>query len=149
MTLAVIPDAEALVGAWLRDHDDLTALGARVAGRTPNTTTMPWIRVTQLDATPIARSGLEHVIDYMVQLDCYAGADAMADFAGQAEASIVARTARAVLKDLEGTTADGVVVTRVAFTTHLRAPDADMEPARERVILTCLLMMHPTSWPGS
>lgn len=143
MTLPVILDAEALVGAWLREHDDIIALDARVAGRTPDSTTRPWIRVTQLDATPIPQAPHEHVIDYMVQLDCYAGKQATDDFTGQAEASTLARTARAVLKALQGTTAGDVAVARVGFTTHLRAPDADMEPARERYVLTAELMMHP------
>lgn len=142
-TLPVIPDAEALIGGWLREHDDIIALNARVAGRTPNTTSLPWIRVTQLDAPPITRSRLEHVIDYMVQLDCYAGSEAMNDHVGQREASLLARTARAVLKALEGTTADDVVIAGVRFTTHLRAPDTDMEPARERYILTAQILMHP------
>lgn len=142
-TLPVIPDAEALIGSWLREHGDITALNARVAGRTPDKTTLPWIRVTQLDATPIARSRLEHVIDYMIQLDCYAGSEAMSDYVGQAEASLLARTARAALKALEGTTQDDVVIAGVRFTTHLRAPDTDMEPARERYIITANLLMHP------
>lgn len=141
--LPTILDAEALVGAWLRDHEDIEAIGARVAGRTPDSTRLPWIRVTQLDATPIARSGQDYAIDYMLQLDCYAGEDAMRDFVGQAEASALARTARAVLKALEGTTADDVVVSRVMFTTHLRAPDTALEPARERYILIAFVLMHP------
>lgn len=142
MTLTVIPDSETLIGGWLRDHADITALDARVAPRTPRTTALPWVRVTQLDATPIARAGFEHFIDFMVQLDCYAGAEAMSDFRGQAEASLLARTVRAVLKAVEGTVADGVAVSRVRFSTHLRAPDAALEPARERVVLTAHVMMH-------
>lgn len=144
MALPVILDAEALVGAWLREHADIIALDARVAGRTPDSLTRPWVRVTQLDATPINRSGLDYAVDYMIQLDCYAGSDAAADFRGQAEASLLARTARAVLKALEGTvTDDDVVVSRVAFSTHLRAPDTAMEPARERIILVAEILLHP------
>lgn len=142
MTLQVIPDAEALVGVWLREHDDIIALDARVSGHTPNTMTLPWVRVTQLDAPPIARTRLDHAINFMVQLDCYAGAEAMNDHKGQRTASLLARTARAVLKALEGTTADGVVVGAVRFSTHMRAPDTDMEPAGERVILTAQILMH-------
>lgn len=143
MSLPVIPDCEALAGAWLREHADIVALDARVAGRTPNSTSRPWIRVIQLDATPVARSRQEHVIDYLLQLDCYAGQQATDDHVAQAQASLLARTARAVLKALEGTIADTVVVSRVRFTGHLRAPDATLEPARERVILTAELMLHP------
>lgn len=140
--LPVILDAEQLVGGWLREHDDITALDARVGGRTPDTLTHPWVRVTQL-AAPDEGHGLERLIDYIVQCDCYAGSRAMSDFQGQATASALAKAARAVLKALEGTTTDGAVVTRVRFSTHLRAPDAAMEPAMERVILTAELKMRP------
>ncbi len=142
--LPVILDAEQLVGGWLREHDDILALDARVAGRTPDALTRPWVRVTQL-AAPDEGHGLEHLVDYIVQCDCYAGSDAMSDFRGQATASDLARTARAVLKALERTTTDGAVITRVRFSTHLRAPDTAMEPATERVVLTAELKMHPAA----
>ncbi len=140
--LPVILDAEQLVGGWLREHEDIVALDARVAGRTPDALTRPWIRITQL-AAPDEGHGLEHLVDYIVQCDCYAGADAMSDFQGQSTASALAKAARAVLRALQGTTTDGAVITRVRFSTHLRAPDATMEPAMERVVLTAELMMHP------
>lgn len=143
MAVTVIPDAEALIGAWLREHDDIIDLDARVAGRTPNSTTMPWIRVTQLDAPPIARARQDHHIDYMIQLDCYAGATSTAAHTAQAEASTLGRTARAVLKALEGTVTDGVAVNRVRVTTHIRDPDTALEPARERVIIVADVLMHP------
>lgn len=141
--LPVIPDAEALVGTWLREHDDIAAFDARVAGRTPDSRTRPWIRITQLDARPVQRARFEHAMDYTLQLDCYAGSTAMADFTGQAEASLLGRTARAVLKALESTVADGVVVCRVRFSTHMRSPDTTVEPAIERVILVADILMHP------
>lgn len=143
MSLTVIPDAEALVGGWLREHEDIAALDARVAGSTPNSRTRPWIRLTQLDARPIARSRFEYAMDYTLQLDCYAGETAMDAFAGQAEASLLGRTARAVLKALESTTTDDVVVSRVRFSTHMRSPDTTTEPALERVILVADILMHP------
>lgn len=142
MALQVIPDAEALIGSWLREHDDITALGARVAGRTPDSTRAPWVRVTQLDAPRIARSPVDHALDYMVQLDCYAGTDAMSAYTGQAEASLLARTVRAVLTAMQGTVADDVAVGRVHFTTHMRRPDVEAEPARERYILIAEIVMH-------
>lgn len=141
-SLPVILDAEQLVGDWLREHADIIALDARVAGNTPDTLTRPWIRVTQLDA-PDEGAGLEHVIDYIVQCDCYAGSDAMRAFDGQATAKLLAATARAVLKATQGTTSDGAVISRVRFSSHLRAPDTTMEPAMQRVILTAELLMHP------
>lgn len=141
MSLPVILDAEALVGGWLREHDDIVALDARVAGRTPDSLTRPWVRVTQLDAPSL--QNIEHAVDYTLQLDCYAGSEAMSDFRGQAEASLLARTTRAVLKALEGTVADGAVIGRVRVNIGPRNPDESFEPARESYPVLAELMMHP------
>lgn len=137
-----IPDAEALVGGWLREHPNVTMMGARVAGRTPSSMTSPWVRVTQLAADDSPTSGIDYLIDYALQLDCYAGGVAQAAFTGQAEASLLARRVRAILKGMEGAQADGVVVTRVAFPGHARLPDTTYEPARERYVLTVDVMLH-------
>lgn len=142
MTLTLIPDAEALVGGWLREHPDIASMGARVAGRTPSSMTGPWIRVTMLDATDRGSSGTEHLIEYPLQLDCFAGNTAMQAFNGQAEASLLARRARAILHGLQGTQDDGVVVTSVTFGGHFRSPDTTYEPARERVIVTAYVWLH-------
>lgn len=143
MALPVILDGEALVGGWLREHPDVMALDARVAGRTPDAMTAPWVRVTQLDARALERSGMDHWIDYTIQLDCYAGSDAMRAFDGQATANLLGATTRAVLKATEGTTTDDAVIARVAFSTHMRAPDTTTEPAMERVIIVADLLMRP------
>lgn len=142
MSIAVIPDCEALAGGWLREHPDIAAMGARVAGSTPRSMTAPWVRVTQLVATDSASSGIEHLIDYTLQLECYAGEAAQSAFTGQAEASLLSRRVRAVLKGMEGVQADGVVVTRVAFSGDARLPDTALEPARERYVLTAEVMLH-------
>jgi hypothetical protein len=101
---------------------------------------LPWVRVTQLDGTDIG--GLEHLIDYLVQLDCYAGKDAMDDHVGQAEASLLARTVRAVLKAAKGQTIGDAVITNVGFQGMPRIPDPDFEPARERYVLTATIHLH-------
>lgn len=137
-----IPDAEALVAGWLRDDVSIEAMDARVASETPKTMQRPWIRVTQLDATDDARSSIEHLLTFMVQLDCYAGEIATTAHAAPAEASLLARRARAVLKDTCGQVLDGVVVSQVRFTGHLRLPDTTMEPARQRVIVTAEVTLH-------
>jgi hypothetical protein len=142
VSLPLIADAGALVGNWLRDHDDIAALGTRVASSTPKSMELPWIRVTQLDATDDARGKVEHLITYPLQLDCYAGKAAMDDYAGQAEASLVARTARAVLIAMRGTTADGYAISSVHVTGPLRDLDTAIEPARERAILTVTIKLH-------
>lgn len=141
MTERIIPDAEAIIGDYLRGHADLQALDARVAPRTPSSQTLPWVRVTQLDGRDV--TDVEHLIDHLMQFDCYAGKDAMDDHAGQAEASLLARTVRAVLKAAKGQTLDGAVVTSVSFQGMPRIPDPDFEPARERFILIATIHLHP------
>lgn len=141
--LTVIPDAEVLIGGWLRTHPDIMALDARVAPRTPDSTSKPWIRVTVIDDGD-STVGHDHLIEYMVQLDCYAGNTAMAAHTAQAEASLLYRTARAVLKAKEGMQVDSVVVTSVEC-RGTRVPDTSAEPARERFIATATVMAHAVS----
>lgn len=138
----VIPDGEKVFGGYLRTHPDITALGARIVGQTPKTTTDPWVRLTQLDATSVR--SLERLIVYMVQLDCYAG-KAGVDGSQQAQASLIVRTVRAALHAMPDTALDGMVVTSVRFIGMPRIPDSDFEPARERYVLTALIHAHPRS----
>jgi hypothetical protein len=142
MTLVLTPNLEALVAKWLREHPDLMGLGVRVGPRIPESTTGPWVRVTLLDLPDDPVSGVEYLLDGMLQLDCYAGSTAAKNQTQQAEAYAVAATSRAVLRAMQGSTSDGVVVTRVRFNGHARIPDTDMEPARERYILTAEIMVH-------
>ncbi len=141
--LTILPDLEAAVGDHLRDHAEIVALGARVAGQLPRSFTTPWVRLTQLDAKDAARSAWaldERLIDYLLQLDCYAGSEA--SFA-QAEASTLARTVRAVLVAMAGQTLDGVVVvTDVLIVSHARIPDLNFKPPRERFAITATLIAH-------
>lgn len=136
----MIPDAEAIIGTYLRTHTQVAALGARIVGQTPSDTIEPWVRLTQLDASNEPRSRPEHLIDYLIQCDCYAGRDG-----GQAQASLLARTVRAALDDMPSRSHTGAVVTRVKFTSMPRIPDTDYEPARERYILSGTVHMHGTS----
>ena len=140
--LALIPDAEQVIGGYLREHASLIALQANVAGRTPSALAKPWVRLTQLDGQNAPGSSAEHLIGYLLQLDCYAGDEAMRDFAGQMQAWLLARSVRAALHELMGATRSGAVVAQVSFAGMARIPDSDFEPARERVILTATVRMH-------
>jgi len=134
----VIPDAEKVVGTYLRSHADIVALAARVVGKTPASTEAPWIRLTQLDARN-ERTEHEHLIAYFLQLDCYAGSAG-----GQPEASTLARTTREALHEMQFATHADVVVSSVGFTGMARVPDTDVdEPARERFVLDSIVRLHP------
>lgn len=141
MSLALIPDCERLIGSWLRDHPDIEALQAKVAGTVPSDTKLPFVRVTQLDDRAVDEIS-DRLIEYMVQLDCYAGSTAQLNHQGQAEASTLSRTVRAALLDMVGVR-DGATVTGVRFVSNPRVPDAAFEPARERFIRTVIVWAHP------
>lgn len=140
MTLTVIPNIEALVGTWLREHPDVSVLGTRVAGKTPDTTTAPWVRVTLLAA--VDSTSVEYLIAYTLQLDCYAGKLAQDAHTGQAEAQRLKSSVRAVLKDMQGRDIGGAIVTEVRFDGDARLPDDAMEPVRERYVLTAMVRAH-------
>ena len=137
--LVIIPDAPSIIGSQLRQHPDVMALEARVAGSIPRSFTKPWVKVTQIDATNVTGGQPEYLINYYLQFDCYAGAQA--DNA-QEQASRLGRTIRAVLHSLTEQDIEGVVVTHVAFTSDARIPDEAFEPARERVVLDAEVRMH-------
>lgn len=143
MTLTLIPDAEAIVGTYLREHPAVVALGARVAGRTPSAMSAPWVRLTQLNAPKSPDSTPEHLIHFLFQLDAYAGDTAMRAHDGQAEASLLGRTVRAALVDMPEQTFDDVVVADAQIVSMARIPDPSAgEPARERVVITATVRMH-------
>lgn len=142
MALAVLPDVEGIVGGWLIGHSDIAALDVRVASKAPDSMTRAWIRVTLLSADDDPPSSLEHLVEYTLQIDCYAGSVSMGDHVGRARASLLARTARAVLKARQATVSDGLVVTRVRFSGNSRLPDTAFEPAMERYVLTVEILAH-------
>lgn len=141
----MIPDAEKVVSGYLRAHDDIVALDGRVVATTPSEKSggiaRPWIRVTQLDDRAVNDSRSDHLIEFMLQLDIYAGSTG-----GQPEASLLNRTVRQALRDMPGEH-DDAVVTGVRFVSALRLPDSDIEPARERYVRTVICWMHVAPEP--
>jgi len=129
----VIPDAEAIVASYLREE-----IGERVVGKTPSDISTPWVRITQLDAVNESSSRPERLVDFILQLDCFAGNEIEG---AQEEASDLARAVRAALAGMEGPQ-DGGVVTGVRFAGMPRVPDDSIEPARERYALTAHVYMH-------
>lgn len=134
----MIPNIEKIAGDYLRGHPDVAALGARVVGKPPSQTESPWVQLRQLDASDAPTSRAEHLINYLLQADCYAGKEG-----GQPEAVLLARTVRAALHAMPGVR-DGVVITSARFTGMARIPDTDFESARERVVLTATIHAHKT-----
>ena len=136
-----ILDVERITGDYLRADADITTLQARVAGQLPKTFTKPWVRVTQIDAANVTgNQRVEHLVSYLLQFDCYAGAET--DNA-QAQASALGRTVRAALIDMQDQTLDGAVITGAEVRNDARLPDLDFDPPRERRVLTVEIWAHP------
>lgn len=136
-------DMEKISGDYLRAHADVIALNARVAGQLPKTFTKPWVRVTQIDAAnATGNQQVEQLVGYLIQYDAYAGSETNN---AQAEAGALGRAIRAALVDMQSqilcTTA---VITGVEIRSHVRIPDLDFDPPRERHIVTAEIWAHPT-----
>jgi hypothetical protein len=134
----VIPYAEKIVSDYLREHAAVSAITTRIVGKPPSSQTDPWVMVTQLAAAQEVASITDHLIAFMLQFDCYAGATG-----GQPEANLLARTVRAALQDIATASHDDAVVTGCRLIGHARIPDTDFEPQRERFALTAEVYIHP------
>lgn len=129
----MIPDAEAVVTVYLRD-----VTGEQIVGKTPSDISTPWVRITQLNAINEADSRPERLINFVLQLDCFAGKEIEG---AQEEAADLARSVRSALAEMEGQHGDAIV-TAVRFAGMPRIPDDSIEPARERYMLTAHVYMH-------
>ena len=128
MALTLAPDVEKIVSDYLRTHADIVALNTRIVGKTPDNKSTSWVRVTKLDNPQVNQPNWLRA--FLLQLDCYAGATG-----GQPEANLLARTVEAVVWTLPN-----------AGVTILGGPrdlDTDLEPARDRVITSADIRMHP------
>jgi hypothetical protein len=130
-----IPNAPRLIADYLRANGF-----ARVRSKAPADTdrSSAWIQLRVLDGTDQTEDA-DHLIGFLVQLDCYAGASG-----GQPEAWNNARTVRRLLKLMPEAEVDGAVVTAARLVNMAEVIDTDpsFEPARDRVILTARVYMH-------
>ena len=131
----MILDIERIVNDYLRGHPDVDA---RVRSNPPETTVDAWVQTRLLAAEEAGNAPVEHLVAYLLQLDCYAGRDG-----GQPEANDLARAVRAALTEMSGVHG-GAVVGGARIAGHIRLPDDDgFEPARDREILTARIHAHP------
>lgn len=130
----MIPDVEKVVAKYLRAAD---SFNSRVVGKTPDSVTDSWVRLTVLDGGQEPGSTADRNVAFFLQLDCYAGASG-----GQPEASTLARTVRSLLTTIGETDHADAVVSGGRITGYARIPDTGLEPARERFILTATVWAH-------
>jgi len=132
------PDAEAIVGRYLRSRSAIKTLGARVLGEAPDDRRTPWVQVVQLDYRAVDDSRSDHLLEWYGQLSCYAG-----ESGGQAEASLLARTVIEAIVALSGEEVEGAVVTGARIVSAPRIPDTEgFEKARERFPVSCEIWLH-------
>jgi hypothetical protein len=135
-----IPDIEALIGDHLRDEPEIADIvGDRVVGRTPSSTDRPWVRVFQLDAQSSGRSTTDHLVEFYVQLDCFAGKAAQGR---RGESSLLTRLVRAAMVAMPEAAHAGAVVSGVRIDGCPRIPDGDFDPPMERYALTATVWAH-------
>lgn len=127
-------DGEKLLSNFLRTHASIVAEDTRIVGRTPGQTDDSWVMVTQLGGGQTDMA--DHLIDCYFQIDCYAG-----KAGGQPEANSLAAAVRTALRDVAGTHSGGVA-SPAWINDQSRVPDEDLEPIRERVILTVSVPIH-------
>lgn len=135
----MLPDVEVLVVAHLRATQAVIDLTTRIGTRTPSTLAGQFAKVTVLDEEQAPGSPALHLIRALVQIDCYGSSNRDS---AHAEASLLARTIREAIHAMPAATHTGAVVT-AARARSRRLPDTDLEPARERYVLTCEITLHP------
>lgn len=127
MTLTLAPDIERTLTDALRAHADIIALNTRIRVTPPDDKSTSWVQVTVISARQVNHP--DHLTEFMVQLNCVAGATG-----GVPEANTLQRTVRAVL---------GTLTPPASIVGIHRDQDTDMEPARDWVALTALIWAHP------
>lgn len=129
------PDIEEILTTYLKADAATASITQRIVGKTPTATDTPWVRMTRLDA---GDGGVpDHLIDFLVQFDCYAGKSN-----DRGEVDQLAATVRAALKRAKYSSHDGAVITKATIVGDARVPDDELKPARERVILTATVWAH-------
>lgn len=131
---------ESLVSGYLRDQD----FRARVSPPDESHRGESWVEYSLINAPSDDIIPVEWLTGFMLDFRCYAGATG-----GQPEAHDLVYAVREALALLPKTSFDDAVVTQVKFLAMPYVPDTEMEPARERYVLTARIYAHPNSGGGS
>lgn len=134
MTVALLPDIEALVSRFLREQAEIVALVTdRVYTVVPKDPVWPLLRLQRVAGGPVISRPLR--LDApTVQLDAYGGS--------KADAQELIETARSVIAlRLEGVHDLGVV-SGVSFGSMSWLPDPSYSPARARYVADITVYVH-------
>lgn len=136
--LVELVNIEALTATYLRDLN----IRARATAPDQDHRVDPWVEITLINAPSPEDVPVDWLVDYMLDFGCYAGEEGNAG-AGQPGAHALVHEVRAALSVLPNTVNEYGVVTAVKMLAMPRVPDNDMEPARERYVLTARITAHP------
>lgn len=136
----MIPDGLALAVAHLGAEPAVTDIvGERITDQTPGSVDGPWVRAQLLDAPQDPRAPFDYLVAFMLQFDCYSGRGET-----QVEANLLGRIVRASLNEMPFKSHADAVVTSVRHPSFRSLPDTDLEPARDRYVLTSIVVAHPS-----
>lgn len=132
--MSEIVDIEALTATYLREND------FRARNTPPDEThrAESWVEIHLINAPSDDVIPVDYLVGFLVDFNCYAGQNG-----GQPEAKALVSSVRSALSLMRTTSFDDAVVTSVKFVSMPRVPDTEMEPARERYILTARIVAHP------
>lgn len=130
----MIVDIEALAATYLRDEN----FRARNTKPDEEHRVEPWVEIHLVNAPSDDVIPVDYLIGFLIDFNCYAGQNG-----GQPEARGLVGAVRDALDLMRKTSFDDAVVTSVKFLSMPRVPDTEMEPARERYVLTARIHAHP------
>lgn len=130
----VLPDAEAVVRAWLVSQARVTDLCSTRIGHHVNET-RPCLTIRRIGGIPTERRRLDQA---RIEVQAWG-------VPGASETvSLLARTARAALLDMEGQTVEGAVCTAVDDDLALTwLPDDSRDPTVPRYVFGVAVHLHP------
>lgn len=133
MPVRLLPSAEVLAVAYLKASADVSALvGARI-GTELYAGTDPAVWLSLVTGEERFRN---HLVAPVLDIRSYGGTKAQAD--------LLARTVHAVMHDMPGSHAQGVVTDVACLTLPAWNPDDGFEPPRPRYLGSYQLTIHPT-----
>ena len=132
MAVRLLPSAEVLAVAHLRASSDVTAIAGTRIGTELYAGTSPAIWVTLTTGDERVRN---HLAAPVLDVRSYGGT--------KADADLLARTVHAVMHDMPGVHAQGVVTGVAALSLPFWLPDEGFEPPRPRYVGTYQITAHP------
>lgn len=136
----MVPDAERIVSAWLRDQAEITALvEQRVYTALPEGPTFPLLRITRIGGAPISSQPL-HLDAATIQFDAYGGPKKTALTIAETVRELLSTEDFRVAHEIDG---DPVgTVTAVQWGILAYVPDDLYTPAQPRYVFDASIFVH-------